>query len=674
MTSTQDQQQIVQKSAKYESWRRRIFALTWLTYFGFYLTRKAFAASKSSIDLDMDETMMGWIDSAYLAAYAVGQFVWGATADKIGPRRVILIGLGLSIAACLAMGASSMAIAFLVINLIQGLAQSSGWAPLTKNLSSWYSRKERGTVLGWWTTNYAVGGLVATPLAAASMAWFGGNWRFAFYIPALCLFGIFLLIYFFQRNKPHDVGLPSIEEYHGEEKEAESEKISWLEIIKLPMIGLLGLSYFLLKPTRYAILLWGPYYVAKKLQTGVMFSTTISISFELAGILGSILAGILSDKVFKAKRMPFIVIALFLLSSVLFFFDGFVTRTTKQVNLNSAAEIATNLQGLSTQETLKNSTNDLLALIDSGKLDSNSLKLIAKKLSTVELAGIDERIQLKQAIVELRKISRSQLLASGNIADVYRSRLSEIVAEMKELNFTENHPAVINMQATLKLKKLESKNCVIMLDKTQTILVSGSQDSNDIQSSLLEIRNDILQYLEDRGDDISFAFQTELQKLAAQAQNDEQLKTIHEPLLVLHAAPSLVSDEIQDQLKQAQKQLTKLPQSQLNLKLSKLLQDIQFNILFKKSVPAEKMTSASWVMVICLFLIGFFLFGADSQISGVAAVDFGHQKGASSATGFINGCGSVSAIFGGIGVGYIAQNYNWSILFNVFATMTLIAA
>jgi len=112
---------------------------------------------------------MGLIDSVYLISYAVGQFIWGALADKVGPRRILLGGLLGSIVCSIAMGASSFLTAFLVINLLQGLAQSCGWAPLAKNLSCWFSRRERGQVLGWWSTNYAAGSVVAFALAGAAI-------------------------------------------------------------------------------------------------------------------------------------------------------------------------------------------------------------------------------------------------------------------------------------------------------------------------------------------------------------------------------------------------------------------------------------------------------------------------------------------------------------------------
>ena len=68
------------QDALYKHWRARIFFITWLAYVGFYLTRKSFAVAK--VDLARPEVMglgktdMAWMDGAYLALYAAGQFVW----------------------------------------------------------------------------------------------------------------------------------------------------------------------------------------------------------------------------------------------------------------------------------------------------------------------------------------------------------------------------------------------------------------------------------------------------------------------------------------------------------------------------------------------------------------------------------------------------------------------
>ena len=282
---------------------------------------------------------MGLIDGLYGVAYALGNFVWGMCADKFGTRKVVLTGMFFSILVAVAMGLSSTVILIGVLFFIQGLCQSTGWAPLTKNVSYWFSRKERGRTYGFWATNYAVGGMVAGAVAGY-MALKFSSWRFAFFGPAGILVGIWLLFLILQKNYPEDVGLPSIEEYHGEakdildshEKSQDEPEGSWKAISKVfknPMIIRLGVVYFLLKPVRYAILFWGPVMIYEKLGTNIAESAVLSVMFEAAGPLGVIFAGYASDKWFQSRRVPVIVIGFLLLSVVLFLFNGLTSGGSK---------------------------------------------------------------------------------------------------------------------------------------------------------------------------------------------------------------------------------------------------------------------------------------------------------------------------------------------------------
>src|SRR2546423_13846943 len=47
-----------------------------------------------------------------------------------------------------------------------------------------------------------------------------------------------------------------------------------------------------------------------------------------------------------------------------------------------------------------------------------------------------------------------------------------------------------------------------------------------------------------------------------------------------------------------------------------------------------------------MFVIGFLIFIPDSLIAGAAAIDFGTKKGASTASGLVNGLGSLGQIAG----------------------------
>ncbi|MDN3221581.1 MFS transporter [Pseudomonas nunensis] len=314
-------------------WRVQIFAITWLAYAAFYFTRKAFSVAKLGIAEDptfmLDKMAMANLDAIYLAAYAIGQFTWGILADRFGPRVVVLGGLLISAAAALVMGSFATLPIFATCMLIQGLAQSTGWSGLCKNIGSFFPAEQRGRVLGLWSSCYAFGGLVASPFAGWWAYTLIGTWHAAFISSAAVVGLVAVLFFIFQRNKPEDVGLPAVEpepELSAEETYAQS-KISVLEplkeILRNRTVLVLGLSYFLLKPARYAILLWGPVIVFEQMPSvGKVGAAIIPTSFELAGLLGPILLGLASDKLFGARRMPACVISLLALTVSLALFMG----------------------------------------------------------------------------------------------------------------------------------------------------------------------------------------------------------------------------------------------------------------------------------------------------------------------------------------------------------------
>ena len=326
------------QDARYKHWRWRIFFITWLTYAGFYLTRKSFSVAKIGMEKDpsiqMDPAMMGALDASYLTAYAIGQFVWGMSADRLGTRKVVLGGLLTSVVAGVALGFSSASLMFGGLLFVQGLAQSTGWAPLTKNVSFWFPQKQRGVIYGFWSTNYAVGGLIASPIAGYIAVHFG-HWRYAFFGPAIILLGVWLLFLVMQRNQPEDVGLPPVdgeEDAYSEANTASddseikpSSRQASLKVLKNTQVLIMAASYFFLKPTRYAIIFWGPYMVNKKLGTNELDSAITSAIFDGAGVLGALTAGIVSDKLFNSRRMPVCVVLLAILAVILFMFDTFTS-------------------------------------------------------------------------------------------------------------------------------------------------------------------------------------------------------------------------------------------------------------------------------------------------------------------------------------------------------------
>ncbi|MEU3711209.1 MFS transporter [Streptomyces catenulae] len=307
--------------------RWQIFAVTWIAYAGFYFVRQAFSVAKLGILDDpvlshtLSERVLGVIDAVYLAAYAVGQFVWGAWSDRFGPRVVVLTGMVGAIGAGLLMGASSALLVFGGAMIVQGLAQSAGWAPLCKNMGAFFPVAARGRVLGFWSTNYAFGGLAAPPFLGWLAYSVFDSWHAAFFCGAATLAAVLVLFVLFQRDAPAADGETARRAQATAERPRRGGLALYRKTLSDPAVRTLGAAYFLLKPARYAILLWGPVLVSQRLpQVDKVAATVIPVAFGAAGVIAPIAVGWVSDRLFQSRRVPACVLSLALLTVVLALF------------------------------------------------------------------------------------------------------------------------------------------------------------------------------------------------------------------------------------------------------------------------------------------------------------------------------------------------------------------
>ena len=330
---------------RYERWRWQIFGITWLIYASYYLTRQSFGVAKVALESDPSVALhradFGLVDSAYLTAYMLGQFIFGPLGDRFGPRRILLFGMSLSILAAVASGFSTVLLAFVAFATIQGIAQSTGWSNTSKTISSWFSLNERGRVIGLWCTHYTVGAAIALPFAGWMMDYFGhaaspgqpGSalvpfWPAAFWAPAAVLGVVLVLTWLLLKNRPEDVGLPSIEAYHGEKESLLTAEESThtpaadpttviREVLATPSIWLLAVSYFSIKLTRYAFYFWGPKFVYESLGSDAYASAMTAAAMPIGGLVGVIVIGYVSDKWFQARRAPATILSLLVTAAIM---------------------------------------------------------------------------------------------------------------------------------------------------------------------------------------------------------------------------------------------------------------------------------------------------------------------------------------------------------------------
>jgi len=274
--------------------RRRnwVWGATWLAYATYYLGRKGFGAAKHRIKEAglMDTQMLGLVDTAYLAAYALGQFGSGVLGDRVGARRLVGFGLLASAGLCAACGAVSSALPFLVLFALNGATQATVWPGTTRAMAEWTTPANRGTVMGLWSTCYQVGPLVAGPLAGTLIGLYG--WRAAFRVPAVLMALVAVLVLVLVKPGPVKDLFGSVSELESTAERRSAQRA----VLKSRALWSYGASYFFIKFMRYALQLWLPYYLQKQLGYADDKASYVAAAFEAGGLVIVITIGMLSDR------------------------------------------------------------------------------------------------------------------------------------------------------------------------------------------------------------------------------------------------------------------------------------------------------------------------------------------------------------------------------------------
>ncbi|MDI1481451.1 MFS transporter [Polyangium sp. y55x31] len=300
------------------------WALTWVSYATYYLGRKGISVAKAPMMESLGKDVLRNVETAYLAAYMVGQYVNGMLGDRVGARRLVGVGMLVSAGACLVFGASSVGVAFLVAFLVNGFAQSSGWPGNVKAMAEWTTPQNRGRVMGVWATCYQVGGIVATWFATFMLSLYG--WRASFWGPAIAVALVGVLVLLFLKPGPGAVVVPVAGAARGAEAEAEAQAVAAAQraersrVLRSPTVWFYGASYFGMKLIRYSILFWLPFYLTTALHYSKTGAGYMSISFEVGGVLGTIAMGAMSDRYRHISRSLFSAVWLVLLAGAIFLY------------------------------------------------------------------------------------------------------------------------------------------------------------------------------------------------------------------------------------------------------------------------------------------------------------------------------------------------------------------
>jgi len=298
---------------------------TMFCYLFFYTGRQTFGFAIPGIEqeLGLSKLTLGWASAALLWTYAIGQSINGNLGDKFGGRRLMSLGAVLS---CGLNWVVSFGTSFASLTIpwaANGYAQSMGWAPGSRVLSSWWPQSERGKVYGAYV--FAAGSSSVLAFATSTLILeLNLNWRWIFRLPVLLLLVGGAVYYVIVRDRPEELGfapLPDEQNDEGNESEIPASstdptpnKSSWQRyryVLSNPRFMIASLAIGFQSMARYGLLIWVPvHFLGEDWKNSDTKWMAIALPVGMA--FGALASGWLSDRVFHSNRSRVISLFLFL--------------------------------------------------------------------------------------------------------------------------------------------------------------------------------------------------------------------------------------------------------------------------------------------------------------------------------------------------------------------------
>jgi MFS transporter, ACS family, glucarate transporter len=286
----------------YSGVRSRVLAMTVALAFLTYMDRVCISVTAPAIirDLRLTTIQMGFVFSAFTAAYALFEIPTGWWADRIGSRRVLTrivtwwsIFTGLT-------GVAWNFPSLIALRALFGAGEAGAWPTVARALSLWFPAQERGTAQGIFFMGAHLGGGL-TPLLVAAIAHRLG-WRSTF--PLLSVFGFVWAAFWFRwyRDEPRDHVSVTTEELAWIESgrrgmPAESAQRSVFRMaLRTPGIWFLCLMYFTQTYGFNLYVTWLPTYLQHEKQLhGVTLGFLAGLPLLLS-VPADLFGGILTDR------------------------------------------------------------------------------------------------------------------------------------------------------------------------------------------------------------------------------------------------------------------------------------------------------------------------------------------------------------------------------------------
>uniref|UniRef100_A0A8C7M9V9 Solute carrier family 37 member 1 n=1 Tax=Oncorhynchus kisutch TaxID=8019 RepID=A0A8C7M9V9_ONCKI len=336
-------------------YRAFTFSLTFLLYTSFHLSRKPISIVKSELhkncsalnelstasssqlpnlhtaaecswkpfDKSNYKQLLGAMDYSFLCAYAVGMFLSGIIGERLPIRLYLTFGMLMS-------GLFTCLLGFYIfVQVANGLVQTTGWPSVVTCIGNWFGKGRRGLIMGIWNSHTSVGNILGSLIAGY---WVSSNWGLSFIVPGLIIaaMGIICFLFLIEREYCYVIGWRTerldnssvsvpVQQVVVVKSESEPSAISFMGALRIPGVIEFSLCLLFAKLVSYTFLFWLPLYITKTAHLDAKKAGDLSTLFDVGGIVGGILAGVISDKL--GKRATTCAVMLLLAAPILYGFS-----------------------------------------------------------------------------------------------------------------------------------------------------------------------------------------------------------------------------------------------------------------------------------------------------------------------------------------------------------------
>jgi D-galactonate transporter len=268
-----------------------------------------------SHELGLSNAVAGVALSAFFWTYAAGQMPGGFLADKLGPRKMLMIAsLCWGLATCLT-GLAWGIVSLVVLRLVLGLGESPSFPASAQVVSRWFPRSERSFASGTFNNGNPVGATLSVPLVALTIATVG--WRWAFVL-AGALGVIWALVWWKVYREPREhksVGAAEVAHIEADQESESPEQapVRWSQLFRFRAVWAMMIGFFCVNFVAYFFITWFPTFLVKTYGLSLLKFGFYGMVPGIASMIGGWCGGLFSDYLVRrgtsltlARRIPLV--------------------------------------------------------------------------------------------------------------------------------------------------------------------------------------------------------------------------------------------------------------------------------------------------------------------------------------------------------------------------------